>query len=62
MCESTVYIYENNSKTEFMKDVVKIEVTAKGIVCYDIVGEKRELKDGKIKVANLIDHSIILEK
>lgn len=62
MCESTVYIEENNKKIEFMADVAKIEVTANGIICYDIIGEKREVKGAKFKLLNLMDHSIILEK
>ena len=62
MCESTVYIEENEQRTEFMKDVAKIEVTADGIICYDIVGQKQEAKGTKFKLLNLMDHSIILEK
>ena len=62
MCESTVYIEENNERVEFMADVAKIEVTDQGIICYDIVGEKREAKGAKFKLLNLMDHSIILEK
>ena len=62
MCESTVYILENGNKKEFMKDVAKIEVTQESIICYDIIGEHREVKGGRLKVANLMDHSIIIEK
>jgi len=62
MCESTVYLEENGNRIEFMKDVAKIEVTKDDIICYDIIGEMRELKGGVFKVANLMDHSIILEK
>ena len=62
MCESTVYVEESGKKTEFMQDVARVEVTAEGIVCYDILGEKRTIKAGKFKVANLMDHSIIIQK
>ncbi len=62
MCESTVYIEENGDKTEFMKDVAKIEVTSDSIICYDIIGESLEIKGGKFKVANLMEHIIIIEK
>ena len=62
MCESTVYLEEKGNRTEFMTDVAKIEVTPNSIVCYDIVGEKREVQGGKFKLANLMDHSIIIEK
>jgi predicted RNA-binding protein len=44
-----------------MKDVAKIEVTPQGIVCYDIIGEKKEAKGAKFKLLNLMEHSIILE-
>ncbi len=60
MCESTVFIEKNGNRTEFMKDVTKVEVTSDRIICFDILGDRRELPGGKIKVANLIDHSIIL--
>jgi len=62
MCESTVYLEENGNRIEIMKDVAKIEVTADGIICYDIIGEKRLVKGAKLKVANLMDHSIIFQK
>jgi predicted RNA-binding protein len=62
MCESTVFIEEKNSRTEFMKDVAKIEVTDDGIICYDIIGESRKAIGVKFKLLNLMDHSIILEK
>ena len=62
MCESTVYIEENNKRIEFMAEVAKIEVTPNGIICYDIIGEKREAVGAKFKLLNLMDHSIILEK
>jgi predicted RNA-binding protein len=60
MCESNVYVEKDGVRTEFMKDVAKLEVTPSGIVCYDIVGEKREVAGGRFKVANLMDHSIVL--
>ena len=62
MCESTVYLEESGNKTEIMKEVAKIEVTSDGIICYDIIGEKREVKGVTLKVANLMDHSIIFIK
>lgn len=62
MCESTVYLEENGIQTEFMKDVAKIEFLEDRIVCYDIIGEKAEVKDGKIKLADLMSHKIIIEK
>ncbi len=62
MCESTVYLEENGDRTEIMKDVAKIEVTDDGIICYDIIGEKREVKGATLKIANLMEHSIIFQK
>ncbi len=61
MCESIVYIEKNGVETEFMKEVAKIEVTPNSIVCYDIIGEKREIIGGKFKIANLMDHKIIIQ-
>ena len=62
MCESTVYLEENGSEKEFMKDVAKVEFTTKSIICYDIIGEKREIKAGKIKLADLMNHRIVIVK
>ncbi len=62
MCESTVYLMEKKAKSEFMTDVARIEITSDGIVCYSIIGEKREVRGAKVKTINLMDHSIILEK
>ncbi len=62
MCESTVYIEDKNRRIEFMRDVARIDVTSNGIVCYDIIGERRELKGVRLKLANLMNHSIVFEK
>jgi predicted RNA-binding protein len=62
MCESTVFIEEKGQRIEFMKDVARIDVTTDGIVCYDIIGERRAIKGVKLKIANLMNHSIIFEK
>ncbi len=62
MCESTVYLEENNERTEVMADVAKITVLEDKIVCRDILGETREVPNARIKEANLVDHAIILEK
>ena len=45
-----------------MKDVAKIEVLPEGIMCYDIIGEKRNIPGGKFKLLNLVEHSIIVDK
>jgi predicted RNA-binding protein len=62
MCESTVFIEENENQIEFMNDVAKIEVTPEGITCYDIVGEKKTAVGVKFKIANLVEHKIIFGK
>jgi len=62
MCESTVYIEENGKESEFMKDVTKIEITSKEIICYDIIGEKKNIPNAKLKLADLMNHKIIIQK
>jgi len=62
MCESTVYLEENGKRQEIMKDVARIDVTIDGIICYDIIGVKKEIKGAKLKFANLMDHSIVFQK
>lgn len=62
MCESTVYIEEKGNRNEFMNDVARIDVTSDGIVCYNIIGERKDVKGVKLKSANLMNHSIVFEK
>ena len=62
MCESTVYLEENGERQEVMADVAKITVLEDKVICQDIMGEAREVVNARIKEANLVDHSIILEK
>jgi predicted RNA-binding protein len=61
MCESTVYVVKGGKKTEFMKEVARIEIKGGSFVCSDILGDSLELKDAVLKDINLVGHSIIFE-
>lgn len=61
MCESTVYVVKGGKKTEFMKDVARIEVRGGSFVCSDIIGDSKELRDAILMDINLVGHSIIFE-
>lgn len=61
MCESTVYVVKGGKRTEFMKEVARIEVKGSAFVCSDILGDSKELKGAIIKDINLVGHSIVFE-
>ena len=59
MCESTVYLVKDGKRTEFMKDVARIEIKGGAFVCSDILGDSRELKGAVLKDINLVGHEIV---
>lgn len=61
MCESTVFIEKDGERAEFMSDVVKIVFESDKAVCFDILGEKKVLKNARLKEANLVKHAILFE-
>lgn len=62
MCESNVYMEEDENLTMVMPDVAKLEFFGNKITCVGILGERIEVADAKILEANLIEHKIILGK
>jgi len=62
MCESNVYVIDENGKESlFFENVDKIVPTKEGLVLEDIMGERKIIK-AKIKELALVNHRIILEK
>lgn len=61
MCESDVYLENNGEREEVMKEVMKILVNENNITCIGILGERKEVKNARIKIADLAHHEIILE-
>ncbi len=60
MCLSTVYIDSGDKKTEFMKEVAKIEAEANGFWLINLFGE-RSFIEGKVKSINLVDGYLVIK-
>jgi len=59
MCESTVFIEENDTVIEVMRDVARIWVDGEDIVCTSVIGERAVLKGARLKEANFLSHGIV---
>jgi predicted RNA-binding protein len=59
MCESTVFLEDEEGAHEAMKDVTRIIMDGKDVVCTDILGERVVLKNVRLKEANLLSHGIV---
>jgi predicted RNA-binding protein len=59
MCESTVFLEDEDGAHEAMKDVTRIIIEGKDAVCTDIIGERIVLKNVRLKEANLLSHGIV---
>jgi predicted RNA-binding protein len=62
MCESTVFVEENEKVLEVMRDVARIWVEGKDVVCTSVIGERVVLKDVRLKEANLLSHGIVFTR
>ncbi|ODS36097.1 hypothetical protein BEH94_07620 [Candidatus Altiarchaeales archaeon WOR_SM1_SCG] len=62
MCESDVYILEEDGKKLIMKDVAKILFEDNKIKIHGIIGNAVEADDCEICVIDLMKHEIILKK
>ncbi len=61
MCESTVFLEKNGKRETIMKEVMKMIVSENEITFIGILGERKEIKNARIKVADLARHEIFLE-
>lgn len=62
MCESNVYVIDENGKESlFFENVDRLVPTEDGFILEDIMGQKKIIK-ARIKELALIRHKIILEK
>jgi len=62
MCESNVFLYKNGEYTEFMQNVAKIDVLQDKVICFDLLGDRKEIEGVQITEANLMEHRIVLSK
>lgn len=61
MCESTVFLEKNGKRETIMKEVMKMIVSENEITCIGILGERKGIKNARVKVADLARHEILLE-
>jgi predicted RNA-binding protein len=62
MCESNVFLHTEDDITEFMQNVVKIEVFEDKVICINLLGDRKEVAGVQITEANLLEHRIVLGK
>ena len=62
MCESTVYLLDDDERTMIMPEAARIMVTEQGVVCVDTLGGQRLVEGAELHEANLIKHEIILKR
>jgi predicted RNA-binding protein len=62
MCESSVFLEEGGELKQIMEEASKLVIEGDNIICYGLLGDKKEVPNAAIKEANLMDHKIILHK
>ncbi|UCE36584.1 MAG: CooT family nickel-binding protein [Thermoplasmata archaeon] len=62
MCESNVFLHTEDDFSEFMQNVVKIEVFDDKVICINLLGDRKEVEGVRITEANLLEHRIVLGK
>lgn len=62
MCESKVYIQENEEKKVVMEEAAKIVPGGNKIKVYGILGNLEEVEGCEIDVIDLMKHEIILRR
>jgi predicted RNA-binding protein len=62
MCESTVFLEDENGAHEAMKEVARIVMEGKNAVCTDVLGERIILENVRFKEANLLSHGIVFKR
>ena len=60
MCESKVYIVRGDDREHVMSEVVRMEVEEAGVRFFDILGNERFVEGGRVHVADLLAHEIVL--
>ncbi|MDH3364722.1 MAG: CooT family nickel-binding protein [Thermoplasmata archaeon] len=62
MCESAVYLLEGEERTLIMPEAARVLITEEGVVCVDLLGERRTVEGAELHEANLIKHEILLKR
>lgn len=62
MCESSVFLEEDGDLKEVMQDVSRILFEEDKVICYGLLGDRKEVENAEIKEANLMEHKIVLRR
>lgn len=62
MCESKLFVLKAGRKEKVMENVARLVFEGDRIVCTDLLGEKKEFRNARLREANLMDHAIVLEQ
>lgn len=60
MCESTVFFDDGENREVLMSDVVKITKGEDSIICMDLTGETKEIKNAEISEVDSLKHQVVL--
>jgi predicted RNA-binding protein len=60
MCESKVYVVRGDDREHVMSEVVRMEVEEGGVRFFDILGNEKLVEGGRVHVADLLAHEIVL--
>lgn len=62
MCESNVILEKDGKKETIMKEVMKMIINGNDITLIGILGERKEVQNARVKIADLAHHEILLER
>ncbi len=62
MCESAVYLLEGEERALIMAEAARLLITDDGVVCVDVLGERKTVEGAVLHEANLIKHEILLRR
>ncbi len=62
MCESAVFLEENDSVREIMRDVTRVVMQGTDAVLTNIVGERLVLENVVLKEANFLSHGMVFKR
>jgi predicted RNA-binding protein len=62
MCESAVYLEKDGDPELIMENVAKIDILGDRIVCYGLLGERKEVAGVFVSKADLMAHRILLAR
>jgi predicted RNA-binding protein len=61
MCESNVYVRDEENENLVMEDVAELKASDGQIWLVDILGDEKEI-DGRVQEISFIDHKVIISQ